>query len=309
MATDHRENGPAAYLQCCLPVLASRPSIAVIWNPQLAVQAGKCKRGYDTNEGTLIISQEISLMKQRWPVILIALSARLFAQNVIPAGTVLPVQLNSSLRSDKAKVGAQVTGRIMQDVPLPGRSKIRSGAKMKGHIISATPAASGTQAEISLRFDTLAMGKRRVPMTTTLRALASKMDVEDAQVPTTGADRGTPWAWTTRNLIGNEVAYGQGGPVARGTDIVGEALADGVLVAVRPNRTAGCRGDVAGNTGPQALWVFSSDACGLYDLANLTLVHAGRTAPVGQITLRSNKGNVKLLSGSGMLLRVNGTTP
>ena len=84
-------------------------------------------------------------------------------------------------------------------------------------------------------------GKQRVAMTTNLRALASMMDVEDTQIPPTGTDRGTPWAWRTRNLIGDEVAYGEG-PVARGTDIVGQAVADGVLAPVRRNPEAGCRG-------------------------------------------------------------------
>ena len=59
------------------------------------------------------------------------------------------------------------------------------------------------------------------------------------------------------------------------------------------------------NDAPQALWVFSSDACGLYDLPDLTLVNAGRSEPVGQITLRAAKGKLNVPSGSGMLLRVN----
>jgi hypothetical protein len=52
------------------------------------------------------------------------------------------------------------------------------------------------------------------------------------------------------------------------------------------------------------LWVFSSDACGLYDFSNVTLTHAGRTNPVGEITLESRKGDFNIPSGSGLLLRV-----
>ena len=242
-------------------------------------------------------------MKQLFLITLIVLSTRLFAQEKIPVGTILPVQLNSALRSNKARAGEQITARLMQDVPLPGGHKIHAGVKVIGHIVSARPAVNGMMSDLSLSFDTLAIGKRRIAMITNLRALASMMDVEDAQIPPTGPDRGTPWVWTTRNLIGGEVAYGEG-PVARGSDIVGQALASGVLVRVKPNAALGCRGEVVGSLQPQALWVFSSDACGLYDLPNLTLGHSGRTDPVGLIKLLCDKGNVKVRAGSGMLLRV-----
>ncbi len=116
-------------------------------------------------------------MKQFLFVTLIVLSTQLSAEDKIPVGTILPVQLNSSLRSNKARVGQQINARVMQDVPLPGERKIHAGAKVIGHIVSARPAVNGMMADLSFRFDMLAMGKRRVPMITNLRALATVIGV------------------------------------------------------------------------------------------------------------------------------------
>ncbi len=93
------------------------------------------------------------------------------------------------------------------------------------------------------------------------------------------------------------------------SEIVGHSVPNGVLVRVSPKLGMKCRGEVEGNDQPQALWVFSSDACGLYDFPGMILSHAGRTDPVGQIMLVSSTGNLNIRAGSGMLLRVNGVAP
>jgi hypothetical protein len=239
---------------------------------------------------------------------LLVLPVLAFGQTPIPPGTVLPAQLNSSLNSQKSKPGQRVTARIMQDVPLPSGKKIPAGAKVVGHVLSVKRAQNGQPAEITLRFDQLEFSHRSVSVNTSLRALASMMEVEDAQIPPAGTDRGTPWAWTTKNLIGGEVAYGQGGPVVHGGDVVGISLFGGVLVRAMANPDSGCPGEADGNTQPQAFWVFASDACGVYGM-DAQITHAGRTSPLGEITLSSRHGSVDVSSGSGVLLMVNGSNP
>jgi hypothetical protein len=247
-------------------------------------------------------------MKRIFWLSLIMLSMDLFAQNTIPAGTIVPVALNSSLSSRKVKPGQVITARVMQDVPLSPGSTIHAGAKVIGRVIDVKPANGGTGAQVSFRFDTLVVSKRRIPIITNLRALASMMAVEAAQLPESGPDRGTSQnAWTT-DQIGGEVVYRGGGPVADGLRSVGEPTYGGVLVHVSAKPGSPCRGEIEGNDRLQALWVFSSDACGVYDFAGLAIVHAGRTDPVGEITLASDKGEVNIRAGSGMLLRVNKTT-
>jgi hypothetical protein len=247
-------------------------------------------------------------MKRIFWLSLIMLSMDLFAQNTIPAGTIVPVALNSSLNSRKVKPGQVITARVMQDVPLSPGSTIHAGAKVIGRVIDVKPASGGTGAQVSFRFDTLVVSKRRIPIITNVRALASMMAVEAAQLPESGPDRGTSQnAWTT-DQIGGEVVYRGGGPVADGLRSVGEPTYGGVLVHVSAKPGSPCRGEIEGNDRLQALWVFSSDACGVYDFADLAIVHAGRTDPVGEIRLASDKGEVNVRAGSGMLLRVRKTT-
>jgi hypothetical protein len=232
-------------------------------------------------------------------------SAVVFAQNTIPAGTILPLRLNSALNSKKSKAGQAISATLMQDVPLVPRSTIHAGSKVIGHVFDVTPASAAGGAEISFQFDTIEISKQKVPITTNLRALASMMEIHEAQLPQSGPDRGTSEnAWTTVQ-VGGDVVYRGGGPVTHGLEVVGTPTANGVLGQVRANPDAKCRGETDGNNLPQALWLFSADACGAYGFPNLTIIHAGRSSPFGQIIIGSTKGDFEVRSGSGMLLRVN----
>jgi len=241
-------------------------------------------------------------MKMAFLVCLLLLPAQLFGQDVIPAGTILPMRLDSSLNSWKTTPGKTVTARLMQDVPLPSGKKIRTGSKAIGRVLEVIHTTDGG-AQLSLKFDTLVVSHQKLPMSTNLRALASMMEVADAQTPKTGPDRGTPAnSWTTVQ-IGGDVVYRGGGPVAKGSRVVGTPTADGVLVRIE-SKSGACRGDLNGNDHPQALWVFSADACGTYGFNDLRIVHAGRTTPIGQITVASMGHNFDIRRGSGLLLRV-----
>ncbi|HEX4076147.1 MAG TPA: hypothetical protein VHX49_12175 [Candidatus Acidoferrales bacterium] len=238
---------------------------------------------------------------------LLALAVTSRAAESIPPGTIFPVLLNSTLSSAKAKPGQTVTARVMQEIPLPDGAKIPAGATAIGHITNVAPASSGSPGRISLRFDTIKVWHQRIPITTNLRAVASFVEVEQAQIPTTGPDRGTPQdAWTTVQ-IGGDTVYRGGGPVESALGKVGKPVPNGVLADVTANPDRGCRGAVNAGDPPQALWVFSSDACGAYGLAHLKIAHAGRTDPVGEIVLESTDGQVKVNGGAGLLLRVDST--
>jgi len=220
--------------------------------------------------------------------------------DILP-GTILPVELESSL-STKIDPGSELAARVMQDVPLPNLRWMKAGAKVIGRVIAANRPHDGIRGSITFRFDQLLTGKTTIPITTDLRAIAGFMEVEEARVPLTGPDRGTPQgAWTTQQ-IGGDVVYREGGKVREGRLTVGKPVFGGVLA--RPLANAPCRGEAYENDRMQAFWVFSASACGTYGLAGVSIVHAGRDDPVGEITLAAKRGNLNVHSGDGMLLRV-----
>lgn len=224
-------------------------------------------------------------------------------QLAIPPGTILPIRLGS-LSSEKSKLGDPIRARIMQDVPLGNGSKLRAGSTVLGRIVDVTPAASGKKAALTLKFDAVVQGKTSIPVLTNLRAFASTLEVAFAQTPTTGPGESDVYDWLTTVQVGGEVVYGKGGEVTNGNRVVGRSTYDGVLAEVNANEDAHCRGSIDGNDRPQAFWVFSSDACGPYGFPLLTITHFGRSDPRGEIVLVSERGPLKIRSGSGMLLRV-----
>ena len=203
-----------------------------------------------------------------------------------------------------------VTAKVAQDVPLYNGAKIKAGTRVIGEVLAATPASNPQPATIALRFDRIDFSGQATPIVTNLRALASPMEVDAAQQATSGEDRGSmpPWSETTVQ-IGGDVVYRGGGPVARGVETVGTPVyggAWGVLSQVSSSPGESCRGPIAGNDNPQALWVFSHDACGVYGY-DIAITHAGRTNPEGRIVLQSRNGDLDIRSGSALLLRVNAT--
>jgi hypothetical protein len=229
-------------------------------------------------------------------------------ENKIPAGTILPVVLRTSFELDRCKPGQQVHGQIAQNVPLPNSATIRRGSQIEGHIVEVTPASNGAGVKVSIQFDKLNMKGQWIPVVTNLRAIAGFMNVIEAGVPYEAPAEGAPHNWLPTTQIGGDSVYGMPGPVMSWNDaskVVGRSVGDGVLAHPQANEGTGCRGELEGNDNPQALWVFSTDACGTYGIEHLNIIHAGRTHPVGTIVLASETQNVRLRNGDGLLLRVN----
>ncbi len=142
---------------------------------------------------------------------LLLVSPALIAQEVA-AGTVIPAMLQTTLDGRKARVGQKIVARVMQDVPLSSQTRIRAGAKLIGHVIEVMRPSATSGSRIVMSFDRLMIRGAEVPVTTSLRSLASMMEVFEAQMPTTAFyDRGTSQSdWVTVQIGGDAVYRGAG---------------------------------------------------------------------------------------------------
>jgi hypothetical protein len=223
----------------------------------------------------------------------------------IPVGTILPARLNHGLSSKSARPGQVVTARLMQQVPLPNQESIPEGAKLLGTIVSVERAGNSSGGKIAFRFDTLESHHRVIHIVSSLRALAGFMEVQSAQTPEFSPGFGTPYVWANTRQIGGDEVYGVGGPVTNQSgETVGKGVYGGVLVHVRTQPESRCRGSLDSEDRLQALWVFSADACGVYGIPGAKIAHAGRTEPLGEISLVADQQDLLVRGASGMLLRV-----
>ena len=225
-------------------------------------------------------------------VAVLAVAPLLFAQE-IPAGTVVPVMLTSTVDSGKAHPGESILGKVMETVPLPDGGRIPQGAKVMAHVDNVMPAKGNDPSWIAIEFDQIIVQGRQVPVRASLRALASMMAVYDAQVPFFEPDT-TPRSAVMLAPVGGDPAFRPDNPEKSYKK----------FVRFSGELPPGCGGrvDQEGSTG--ALWVFSPYACGVYGFGKgLAVVKDGVNEPVGNIILGSQK-NFQLHAGSGWLLRM-----
>jgi hypothetical protein len=228
--------------------------------------------------------------------LLLVLGASLgFTQN-IPAGTVIPVMLSTSLDSDKAQPGQPIAGKIMDSVPLAGGGEIPQGAKVFGHVAEVARKDGKTLSVLAVQFDAIEYRGQRVPITASVRAMASMMAVYDAQIPIFEPDT-TPRSSIMLAPVGGDAAFRPDNP----------EKSWGKLVRFSGELPRGCGGRIDQESGTGALWVFSPYACGAYGFGkSLAIASDGSAEPVGAIILVSSK-KVDVRGGSGWLLRVGRT--
>ena len=237
----------------------------------------------------------------RLAIAVLGFGALLSAQS-LPPGTALPLELNSNLSLKNARAGQHFGGKLKQEIRLGQGVQIKAGSRVTGHVIEA--GASGTGFHITLQFDQLQDEHKIFPLNVSLRALADSENVFNAGLPSGNSSTyESSTQWVTRQ-VGGQFVFRDRGTIESDHGMVGTWSGAGTWGKLTP--AGDCAGD--SNNDPQSLWIFSTTACGIYGYEGMQLSHAGRTPPMGQITLVSAKP-ILLRGGSGLLLVINPGSP
>ena len=154
-----------------------------------------------------------------------AAAARLVYRDVtIPAGTILPLSLTSSVASDTSAVEDAVTAELTRAITIDGWDVLPAGARLEGHVteVDGSGRVKG-RAMIAFRFTSLRTGNEQYDVQSSpLSHLAPATKSEDATKIGVGAGAGA--------IIGGILGGGDG--AAKGAAIGGGA-GTGVVLATK----------------------------------------------------------------------------
>jgi len=228
----------------------------------------------------------------------------------LPASTAIPVVLTQSAKAGEIKPGEKVAAKTTQVVFLPNGRVLQAGTVVVGHVVESrrfafdrTPYAAQNPSLLAIHFDTITEGGANVPIELSARAIAGPVASHEAGIPHYRDEIDTVG---TRLLIGgDEFSPLDKSVVSPNGSVVGYNRKNGVfarlLAATSVNPGSSIRCDATGSE--QSMGIFSADACGVYGINTVTMVHNG-TEGDGTIVLESRRQTVVLDAGSTALLQV-----
>ncbi len=210
----------------------------------------------------------------------------------IAPGSVIPVELTKSIDAKKIKTGDEIVAKVTQDLKTNnGQVLVPKDTKVVGHVTEAQPRSKvQKESEIGIAFDHAVLkdgSEMKMPLS--VQAIIASPNANSQNASSGGYDQpaGMPSAPASAGAAGGR--GGMGGSAAQpqvpsaplGGDTSSDAQAAGRA-----------RGPITGNTQ------------GVVGISDLKLTTAAPDPAQGSL-VSSEKNNVKLESGTLMLLRVN----
>jgi len=214
---------------------------------------------------------------------------------LIAAGSVIPVQLTRSIDAKKLKTGDEVEAKVTQDLKAAnGAVVMPKDTKVIGHVTEAQARnKEQKESQIGLAFDHAVMKNGGdVPLPMSIQAIIA-----------------APSSNPGNDNYGGGGGYGQAasGPSAGGMPGYGSGRSTGMGTGTPPqapgSSTVGGGEPTSGQTSTNTQQPITGNTQGVVGISNLKLSTAANMTQ-GSV-LSSEKGNVKLESGTLMLLRVN----
>ena len=206
----------------------------------------------------------------------------------IAPGSVIPVQLTKTIDAKKAKAGDQVVAKVTMDLKTSsGEVLVPKDTKVTGHVTEAQARnKEQKESQLGIAFDRASLKNGDMTMPMSIQAVIAPT----SNTPNGGSDEGASAP------SGGSPAPSASGSSRGSMGSSGQTAASSTAPSTNTEGTegpqqAGARPPINGNTQ------------GVVGISNLTLQH-GANAAQGSV-LSSEKNNVKVESGTMLLLKVN----
>jgi hypothetical protein len=209
----------------------------------------------------------------------------------IAPGSVIPVQLTRTIDAKKVKTGDQVEAKVTQDMKAGnGQVLMAKDTKVIGHVTEAQARSKEQrESQVGIAFDhVVTKNGGDTPLPMSIQAIISPSTLNADNNANAGGEK----AGTAPGAGGMSPSNASGRP----------GMSAGTPTQSPTASTAGSEGSTASEPGTNAHQPITGNTQGVVGISNLKLSTTAN-ATEGSL-LSSEKGNVKLDSGTLMLLRV-----
>ncbi len=240
-----------------------------------------------------------------------------YAQRFAPT-TAIPVTFTHSIQAGRARPGARIFAKTMQDVLLSNGGVMPAGSAVVGHVVQSeafhanpVPYAPQIPSVLSIHFETLASNGSEVQVNLTARAIAGPVAAHEAAIPHYRDESDT--TGTTVLIGGSSFSLLDNTVTSLNGDLDGYHRRQGVFARLLASRSHDSDSTIRcdATSAEQSVGIFSPDACGLYGLNTVSMTTNGTanethgaTNDVATFVLESTRRTVELYAGSAALLEV-----
>jgi hypothetical protein len=199
-------------------------------------------------------------------------------------GIALRVDLEKTIDAKKAKAGDPVLAKTVDELMAGTQVAAPRGSKVLGHVVSATPHKGDTPSMLEIAFDKIELSpENQVPMKAVVQALSKPVEIRSVDSYGSGPS-------AVGGSMGSPMGSPAGGRMGGGTPPTASTPNNGGFGTDNSNPGASS----ASTTGRIPL-----NAQGVIGISDISLSASAQ----GDTTITSQKHNVKLESGTQMILK------